>query len=303
MIREPFVAYGSVQGFNTWLDRCKGWAEVSQVDALTEYAGRVCYKSDDKMFKSHNYIKARMDEGHEDIAEHPWISMELDSGLMVDFIRERPKHMNLVRDRKVGTIHLGATARTWRQLLRNENYPITDVNVRAIAHIKAILFAQGPKLFGEYESQISSEVVCRNRYHDNFGERTATTESGAKVDMLYRSMSLEDKQDGLSSATFEINHITRAATHQLVRHRGLSFSQESQRYTDLSKSSQGYAGPLLDYLDEDTADSVDEMLESHWWAISDMYEKMRDMGVRKEDARCVLPNMAGSRIVVSGSLE
>jgi thymidylate synthase (FAD) len=37
-----------------------------------------------------------------------------------------------------------------------------------------------------------------------------------------------------ASATFEISGISRACSHQLVRHRIASYSQESQRYVDLS---------------------------------------------------------------------
>ena len=37
-----------------------------------------------------------------------------------------------------------------------------------------------------------------------------------------------------ASATFEISGISRACSHQLVRHRIASYSQESQRYVDMS---------------------------------------------------------------------
>ena len=37
-----------------------------------------------------------------------------------------------------------------------------------------------------------------------------------------------------ASATFEVSGISRACPHQLVRHRLASYSQESQRYVDMS---------------------------------------------------------------------
>ena len=37
-----------------------------------------------------------------------------------------------------------------------------------------------------------------------------------------------------ASATFEVSGISRACSHQLVRHRLASYSQESQRYVDMS---------------------------------------------------------------------
>ena len=40
-----------------------------------------------------------------------------------------------------------------------------------------------------------------------------------------------------ATATFEIDGVSRALTHELVRHRLFSFSQRSQRYVDESKPS------------------------------------------------------------------
>lgn len=37
---------------------------------IIEYAGRVCYRSDEKMGYSPTFIQARVREGHEDIIEH-----------------------------------------------------------------------------------------------------------------------------------------------------------------------------------------------------------------------------------------
>ena len=39
-----------------------------------------------------------------------------------------------------------------------------------------------------------------------------------------------------ASVTFEISGISRACSHQLVRHRIASYSQESQRYVDMSRA-------------------------------------------------------------------
>ena len=41
-----------------------------------------------------------------------------------------------------------------------------------------------------------------------------------------------------AAATFEISGISRAASHQLVRHRLASYSQESQRYVSMSDPDQ-----------------------------------------------------------------
>lgn len=51
------------------------------------------------------------------------------------------------------------------------------------------------------------------------------------------------------SFTFAIEGVSRALTHQLVRHRLASFSQQSQRYVNYAKNGQG---TTVDYVIPDT---------------------------------------------------
>jgi thymidylate synthase (FAD) len=96
-----------------------------------------------------------------------------------------------------------------------------------------------------------------------------------------------------ASATFEISGISRACSHQLVRHRLASYSQESQRYVDMAEPE--WALPP-DVLDDQDAMAV--------WAdfaqrVKEAYQALRELGMRKEDARFVLPNAAATRILVT----
>ena len=96
-----------------------------------------------------------------------------------------------------------------------------------------------------------------------------------------------------ASATFEISGISRACSHQLVRHRLASYSQESQRYVDMAEPD--WVLPL-DVLESEEAMAV-------WIDFADKvkgaYRALRELGVRKEDARFVLPNAAATQIIVT----
>ncbi len=96
-----------------------------------------------------------------------------------------------------------------------------------------------------------------------------------------------------ASATFEISGISRACSHQLVRHRIASYSQESQRYVDMSDP----ALVIPDAIAEDPhARAVwDGFVEN----VKSAYQELRESGVLKEDARFVLPNAAETRIIVT----
>ena len=97
------------------------------------------------------------------------------------------------------------------------------------------------------------------------------------------------------SATFLIEGISRACTHQLVRHRLASFSQESQRYVDLSKGEWSAIIPSEIYAN----DEAYKIMEDFFYRAEDAYRQLRELGIRKEDARFLLPNATETRIVTT----
>lgn len=94
-------------------------------------------------------------------------------------------------------------------------------------------------------------------------------------------------------ATFRIRNCSRAMTHQLVRHRLMAVSQQSQRYVD----EEEFAYVVPESMPPEFADDFHRDMKT----IQQMYRKWRDRGLRKEDARFVLPNACTSEIVVSAN--
>lgn len=100
------------------------------------------------------------------------------------------------------------------------------------------------------------------------------------------------------SYTFSIEGVSRALTHQLVRHRLASYSQQSQRYVKMDKPSFVVPPFITDkHTDcmEDKCDIFREAMEKCWSA----YNELVDLGVPAEDARYVLPNACKTNIVVT----
>ena len=95
-----------------------------------------------------------------------------------------------------------------------------------------------------------------------------------------------------ASYTFAIEGISRACSHQLVRHRMASFNQQSQRYVKAGEDL-----PIIkpDTVKQNANDAFDEAIK----ACEDAYQKMVDAGVPAEDARYILPNAAETKIVVT----
>lgn len=96
------------------------------------------------------------------------------------------------------------------------------------------------------------------------------------------------------SYTFAIDGVSRALTHQLVRHRLASFNQQSQRYVKFANGLETIKPGTVAENPEANA-LFDEAIEF----AKDAYVKLLDMGIPAEDARYLLPNAAETKIVVT----
>jgi thymidylate synthase (FAD) len=97
-----------------------------------------------------------------------------------------------------------------------------------------------------------------------------------------------------ASFTFGIEGISRACSHQLVRHRIASFSQQSQRYVS---HDQPFAAVIPASISEQPALSA--RCEAHMQKTHELYRDLLDAGIPAEDARFVLPNAAATKLVMT----
>lgn len=107
------------------------------------------------------------------------------------------------------------------------------------------------------------------------------------------------------SATFAIEGISRACSHQLVRHRVASYSQSSQRYVKMD----GFKYVMPKTIEESNAQiwsvhaqdmrDVANAYEEGMKVISKLYQSMLNVGIPEEDARYILPNACCTNIVVT----
>ncbi len=98
------------------------------------------------------------------------------------------------------------------------------------------------------------------------------------------------------SFTFGIEGISRACSHQLVRHRLASYSQQSQRYVNFDN---------IEYVIPDTIKNNRELCEkfkNFMEEISKFYKEMLDKNIPAEDARFILPNSCTTKIIVTMNL-
>lgn len=97
-----------------------------------------------------------------------------------------------------------------------------------------------------------------------------------------------------ASYTFAIDGVSRALTHQLVRHRLASYNQQSQRYVKFADGLEVVKPATI-------ADNpqADQLFDQTMAKVVEAYQQFLAWDIPAEDARYVLPNAAESKIVVT----
>lgn len=90
---------------------------------------------------------------------------------------------------------------------------------------------------------------------------------------------------------FAVEGVSRACSHQLVRHRVASFSQQSQRYITVKRLGERVVEPPSMAGRREFLDVVK--------AVQEAYESLIASGVSKEDARFLLPNATETSLLMT----
>ncbi|MDI6727939.1 MAG: FAD-dependent thymidylate synthase [Thermodesulfovibrionales bacterium] len=105
-----------------------------------------------------------------------------------------------------------------------------------------------------------------------------------------------------SSFTFAIEGISRACSHQLVRHRLASYSQQSQRYVS-EETGFDYVIPPIIKEDKELKRYFEDFMSEAQKAYNHIVKKLNEKGIKGEsanqDARFILPNAAETKIIVT----
>lgn len=110
------------------------------------------------------------------------------------------------------------------------------------------------------------------------------------------------------SATFLVEGVSRSLTHELIRHRQLSFSELSQRYVDV-EDARFIVPPGFAKDDEDEAvarvylaDAAQEARSAYRFIVRQLESKGLKRKQAREAARAVMPNCTETKIVVTGNM-
>jgi len=154
---------------------------------------------------------------------------------------------------------------------------------------------------GQGESSQLSEFAGRECYQswDKPNAETATNEGYLRNIIQQQHFSVLEH----GMASFRVMDVSRSLTHELVRHRHLSFSQLSQRYVDM-----GGVDPVIPpdlRGDNEALDILKFVWAGAQAAYEELVERLEKGGMARkrarQAARCVLPNMTPTSLVVTGN--
>ena len=152
------------------------------------------------------------------------------------------------------------------------------------------------------------EQVC------GIGARTCTSDKiPTKEDdttKALRSALSSDHESVLEhfTMTFAVSGVSRALTHQLVRHRLASYSQQSQRYVNMDNFEYVTPKSMDDRVIAESYDffnnrnvyiTMREEYENIMENLRRYYKSMIDAGIQEEDARYILPNACATNIIIT----
>ena len=130
------------------------------------------------------------------------------------------------------------------------------------------------------------------------------TKDGESAKKFIKKLIENGHESVLEHSSLSVIFITdRAVTHELVRHRLASFTQESQRYCNYSKDKFNNEVTFIEPWWISDSDPIDSDVAYPWitaiGTAEQEYFKLLDIGMTPQDARAVLPNSTKTEIGVT----
>ena len=266
-----------------------------QVMQLIEVAGRTCYKSTAQITdeSAEEFIRMIIRRGHESVIEHSWVVLAIDK-----------EKLNKHREAKIFSDIL-----LYSQLLHltvSIDHIFLSGNIRMFRD----LFSKMPATNNVWHSVLDE---LKKRFPllfedidliDDLSWYSAPVQIIDSEDFVRQYFHQSDKLCHFW-AMVRFTGCSRAFTHQLVRHRLMAISQESQRYCDESgfySTNYFVIPPSIETagLAQVYIDLIRQMNE--WYMEMQQAIRQAHTGKSNEDARFLLPNAVCSEIVVSTNL-
>jgi len=161
-------------------------------------------------------------------------------------------------------------------------------------------------LFEPHRDASDAETVIEFAGRECYGSFHRPTPATATIRGYLRNI-LESRHFSVlehGTATFRFTGVSRSFTHELIRHRHLSYSELSQRFVNM-ENAEMIKPPAISDAEWTQEDCIWEGVEHLQNAYVHLVKTLTARGLgrkqAREAARCVMPNMAETKIVVTGN--
>ena len=273
------------------------------------------------------FISGKVRMGHESILEHTnyivKFTMDREIGLTeFGFMSQCFKYLN-VKTKIVDdtfTLLIGGSVRGFKHIIRTNVYPNNILYKAILEYITTVM----PSCF--FSDLINDNIFSKNDFIDLYNDDSDNTayklhdyrkdvdwdtESHGELlyiddlEVIYNRLNGEftyyDLMDFACMNVIFVN-VSRSCSHQLVRHRN-GITQLSQRYVNMNNAMNIYPNAL----------DLEEVCENPWSdgcknyvpveevvdAVYDYYKQLVEKGVKKEDARYILPNCCATTLYMT----
>lgn len=277
------------------------FTDYGQDNSLIFKAGTTCYRSEEKTKRTpEDFVSMFKKNGHTAMLEFSWFPIVICSNienpeyherdtfnLYEFFLKQKYFEVTIINGRSPNNYDLSdkdylivsANGRAWMELF--QNYYTDDIEdcifliYKYLQKVNPILFNENPY----HEDGIYDEDVF-NYY--TIKPCTSFPEYG----------NIRDLHDWVMVKFYGVS---RGFTHELVRSRIFSYAQASTRYISFDNFEFIYPPTLDDF----TYSEIEEHVEN----IKELYKKLLDSGLKKQDARQILPIGIANEICVAGRLK
>lgn len=266
-----------------------------------EYCARLCYASLDKMTKEsyHNFIPSIINRGHESVLEHGNYIFKITKNEYLNFLL---KYMSL-SDGKYRKD--GISLRLRFSLNEIDEYGIISGNVRAWRdYIRVILDTDESLMLNCVPTFFTFNILfcdLLKPYVDKYTELREYVDD--KIKLVTDSSELTEEEQKIHITKTAIITCSRALSHELVRHRSLSPSQQSQRYVNYAKEKYGKEITFIKPIWLENSG-----IKSKLWKMDMRFSELNyillvnKFRLKPQEAREVLPNSTATTLALTGTL-
>lgn len=253
-------------------------------EELIELCGRICYNSQDKIADgtAQKFCEMLRKNGHTSVFEHANFIFAVTfnslsriyNGMMVyEMITGKPSYIRISGHESKDTLSLfyvSGNARAWINF-------ITVINKD-----------------GSANRHIPHDIIkTLSQYHSIFADIADVVGANAPARQVFPEQLPQDVWERHTTATFLIT-CDRGISHELVRHRAASFSQQSTRYCKANKNGE------IEVIEPSGID----MIKYSRYALDEIeraYDSLLDFS--PQIARCILPTCLATRLYMTMTIE